>query len=140
MKKLAIFTVLTLIMMVAASSVSARVITVRKTQRIGSGHLIKWQEYRTDRGVAVKHGLYVEKLDGKVILRGEYRHGRRHGEWTRWSTNGRHRKIETMIYKNGRLMDFTRPIYSKKYSRIVKIKRPPVVRVTLPHFRVHCRL
>ena len=140
MKKQIIFSVLVLILMVATSSATAQVITVKKTKWIGPGHMIKWHEYRTDQGVAVKHGLYVEQLNGEIILKGEYRHGRKQGRWIRWGGHEHNRRMETMIYQNGRLIDSACPIYSKKYTKVVKIKRPPVISISLPHLRVYCRL
>lgn len=125
------------LMMVFASSAEAgrKIKIIERTQRIDRHHVIVWHEYK-HHGTWVKHGPYEELFNGRVMLAGEYNRGRRVGRWTRWSLDGRYRKIKVITYENGRKISVYRPVYKKRKVIIRTRPERAFVRIDVPHLRV----
>ncbi|MCK5125914.1 MAG: hypothetical protein KAR42_06645 [candidate division Zixibacteria bacterium] len=116
--------------------------TVKRVKTIGYKHKIVFYEYISHRGEHVRHGVFKEKIKGRVVKKGTYRHGRKDGEWTHWTKTGKRRITKIVTFDNGARVDVYKPIYRPtKMKKTVKICRKPhythaSVRVHSPHFSI----
>ena len=128
-----------LLMAMGASSIAGPRKIVKRTKWVNPSHVIKWHEYRTFDGHRIKHGPYVEKINGQIFLKGNYAHGCRDGRWVRWSRIGHYRKVAIITYERGVRVETIRPVYHKKYQKKRSYGKSARYSLsTLPHRIYHC--
>ncbi|MEZ5360401.1 MAG: hypothetical protein R3F48_16430 [Candidatus Zixiibacteriota bacterium] len=114
---------------------------VKRVEHIGAKHTIVFFEYRNRHGDWVRHGEFTEKIRGRVIVTGQYVHGRKDGDWI-YRTNDCNNRIATIeTYDNGTRIDVYKPVYSaaprKKTVEVCHTPRHTDIRVRTPHVYVN---
>ncbi len=116
---------------------------VKRVDKIGFKHKIIFHEYKNRRGQWVMHGSYKEKIKGRVIVKGQFNHGRKDGDWIFRSNTRANRITKIVTFDNGNRIDVQKPIYKKvkktrrKTFRICHTPRHTSVRVHTPHLYVN---
>lgn len=117
---------------------------VKRVERIGPRHEIVFFEYHGRRGAWVRHGEFKETINGRVIVTGQYNHGRKDGDWIYRTNDCSNRISKIVTFDNGTRVDIYKPVYRptvvRKTEKVVNICHTPRhtrVRVRTPHLYVN---